>query len=45
MKQEMISITKEEYNKFQHLKKVEWDVVGKFKQALNNLKNKNYKEL
>lgn len=40
----MITITKSEYNKLKTLEKVEWAVVGEFKQSLNELKSGNYKE-
>jgi|GEM_PF-7012539 len=39
---ETITIPKEEYKRLKALEKVEWDVVGEFKQALNDLKNKQF---
>ncbi|MDA3854836.1 MAG: hypothetical protein PF569_01160 [Candidatus Woesearchaeota archaeon] len=44
MTTDMITIPKEEYDRLKALEKVEWDVVGEFKQALNELKAGNYKE-
>jgi hypothetical protein len=38
MKQEMVEIPKKEYERLKALEKVEWEVVGEFKEALENLK-------
>ena len=35
---EMVTITKEEYNRLKALEKVEWEFVGEFKEALKDLK-------
>ena len=39
-----VTISREEYDRLKKLEKIEWDVVGEFKQALNDLRAGNYKE-
>jgi hypothetical protein len=39
MASETITIPKEEYQRLKALEKVEWEVVGEFKEALNDLEN------
>lgn len=41
---ETVTISKAEYTRLKTLEKVEWDVVGEFKESLNDLRNGNYKE-
>lgn len=44
METQTVTISKAEYDKLKALEKVEWEVVGEFKQALNDLRAGNYKE-
>jgi len=39
MAPETVTILKEEYQRLKALEKVEWKVVGEFKEALNDLKS------
>lgn len=41
---ETVTISKDEYDRLKTLEKIEWDVIGEFKQALNDLRTGNYKE-
>ncbi|MBT4446115.1 hypothetical protein HOA92_07070 [archaeon] len=38
MDSKSVKISKAEYEEYQHLKKVEWEIVGEFKQGLEDLK-------
>lgn len=38
MKQETVTITKEEYEKLKKAAKVDWELVGSFKRSLEDLK-------
>ena len=44
MDSDIITISKGEYEKLKALEKVEWEVVGEFKQVLEDLKQGKYKE-
>lgn len=44
MKSETITIPKEEYERLKALEKVEWEVVGEFKEALEDLKKGKFTE-
>lgn len=37
MKQETVTITKEEYKRFKELEKVDWKLVGKIRKSLDNI--------
>jgi hypothetical protein len=39
-----ITIPREEYKKLKDLEKVEWEVVGKFKKSLKDLKDGKFKK-
>ena len=39
MAPETVTIPKKEYRRLKSLEKVEWEVVGEFKEALHDLKN------
>ena len=38
MKQETITISKKEYARLKNLEKIDWELVGKFKEGLKELK-------
>lgn len=42
MEAETITISKEEYDRLKRLEKVEWEVVGEYKQALKELREGDY---
>jgi len=41
---DMVTIPREEYERLKALEKVEWDTVGEFKQALQDLKDGKFTE-
>lgn len=44
MPSDTVTIPREEYERLKSLEKVEWDIVGEYKETLNDLKKGKFKE-
>ena len=44
MSNDTVTIPKEEYERLKSLEKVEWEIVGEFKDSLNDLKKGKFTE-
>jgi hypothetical protein len=44
MSTDTVTIPRDEYERLKSLEKIEWEVVGEFKESLNDLKANKFKE-
>ena len=44
MSTDTVTIPRDEYDRLKSLEKIEWEIVGEFKEALNDLKSGKYSE-